>query len=175
MNCLVFGCHWNADALAIGVRDPDVRRHRSALLRCYAVGLRLCGWRPREAWSAVSEPLGEERETARNVEGFGLLKRRRRAIHRGGESARDELAKRAIVFLVDARTAGGPVIFDVGTRGGHDRIAGVVRVDDADDARQNRLRERRDEDPTTDETRNATTHSVVSFCRGDRRILAQFS
>jgi hypothetical protein len=146
----------------------------AVVLRCYATGLRLYGRRPGEAWSAVSEPLGEEWETAGNVEGFGVLKRRRRAIHRGGESARDELAERAIVFLVDARTAGVPMIFDVGTRRGHDCIAGLVRIDDADDARQNRLRERGDEDPTTDETRNATTHSVVSFCRGAREILAQY-
>jgi hypothetical protein len=104
------------------------------------------------------------------VERFGRLNWRRRAIHRGGESARDELAERAIVLLMDARTAGGPMIFDVGTRGGHDCIAGVVRVDDADDARQNRLPERGDEDPPTNQPRNATTHSVVSLGREPRKI-----
>jgi hypothetical protein len=54
------------------------------------------------------------------------------------------------------------VVFNVGTRRSHDGIARVVGVDDADDARQNRLRERGDEDPTTNKPRNATTHSVVS-------------
>jgi hypothetical protein len=54
------------------------------------------------------------------------------------------------------------VIFDVGTNGGRDRIASRRRVDDADDAWQNRLRKPGDEDPATNESRNATTHSVVS-------------
>jgi hypothetical protein len=57
------------------------------------------------------------------------------------------------------------MIFDVGTRRGSNGIARRRRVNDADDARQNRLRKRGDEDPATDESRNATTHSVVSSCR----------
>ena len=162
MNCLDVGCHLNADTRVIGVRDPDVRRHRSSALRCYATGLRLCGRRPGEAGSAVSEPLGEERETAGNVEGFCLWKWWRRAISRCGEGARDELAEGAIVLLVDPRTARRSVIFDVGTRRGLDRIARRLGVNDADDARQNRLRERGNEDPSTNKPRNATTHSVVS-------------
>lgn len=137
-------------------------------LRCYATGLRLCGRRPGEACSAVSEPLGEKWETAGNAKGFGLWNWRRRAVRRCSESAGDESAEGAVVFLVDARAARRSMIFDVGTRRGRDCIASVVRVDNADDARQNRLRERGNEDPTTNETRNATTHSVVSFCRDAR-------
>jgi hypothetical protein len=62
------------------------------------------------------------------------------------------------------------MIFDVGTRSGRDGIARCRCVDDADDARQNRLRKRGDEDPATNESRNATTHSVVSFGRKHRAI-----
>jgi hypothetical protein len=95
------------------------------------------------------------------MERFCARERRRRPIRRGGECAGDELAKRAIVFLMDARTARRPMIFDVGANGGRDRIARRRRVNNANDARQNRLPERREEDPTTDESRNASTH----FCR----------
>jgi hypothetical protein len=62
------------------------------------------------------------------------------------------------------------MIFDVGTNSGRDRIACRRRVDDADDARQNRLRKPGEEDPATNESRNATTHSVVSSGREHRRI-----
>src|ERR1700693_4274085 len=135
-----------------------------------ADGLRLCGWRPGEAWSAVSQPLGEERDTADNRERSCLRYRRGRTVSRCGDNAGDELAERAIVFLVDARAARRPMIFYVGTNGGRDRIACRRRVDDADDARQNGLRKPGDEDPATNETRNATTHSVVSSGREHRRI-----
>jgi len=57
------------------------------------------------------------------------------------------------------------MIFDVGTRRGSDGIARRLCVNDADDARQNRLRKRGGEDPATNESRNATAHSVVSSCR----------
>jgi uncharacterized protein (DUF3084 family) len=62
------------------------------------------------------------------------------------------------------------MIFDVGTNSGRDCIACRRRVDDADDARQNRLRKPGDEDPATNESRNATTHSVVSS-GGDHRAI----
>jgi len=62
------------------------------------------------------------------------------------------------------------MIFDVGTRGGSDGVARRFCVNDADDARQNRLRKPADEDPATNESRNATTHSVVSSGREHRRI-----
>ena len=133
-------------------------------------GLRLCGWRPGEARCAVSQPLGEERDAADNRERSCLRKRRGRTVSRCGDNAGDELAERAIVFLVDARAAGRPMIFDVGTNGGRDGIACRRRVDDADDARQNCLREPGDEDPATNESRNATTHSVVSSVREHRPI-----
>jgi hypothetical protein len=97
------------------------------------------------------------------VKGFGVVKRRSRPVRRGGKSASDELAERASVFLMDAGAARRAVIFGVGTNCAVDGIARRRRVNDADDARQNRLRERGDEDPTTDESRNASTHSVVSL------------
>ena len=141
------------------------------VLRCYAIGLRLCGWRPGEAWSAVSQPLCEERETADNMEGLCARNRRRRPMGRGGERTGDELAERASVFLVDARTARRPMVFDVGTRRSRDGIARRLSVNDADDARQNRLRERGEEDPATNKSRNASTHSVVSCGREARKKL----
>ena len=131
------------------------------MLRCYAIGLRLCGRRPGEAWSAVSQPLGEERKMTGNLEGSCARKRRRRPVCRGGKSTSHELAERAILFLVDTRTPRRAMLFGVGTDGGRGRIARRRRVNDTDDARQNRLPERREEDPTTDESRNASTH----FCR----------
>jgi hypothetical protein len=81
---------------------------------------------------------------------------------RGGKSAGDELAQRAVVFLVDARATGVLVVFDVRTHGGARDVACGRRVNNADDARRYRLRERSNEDPTTDNSRNASTHSVVS-------------
>lgn len=162
MNCLDVGAiaathMWSAAVIRMcGVTG-------ARMLRCYAMGLRQCGRRPGEAWSAVSEPLWKERETAGYVEGLGFRKWRRRAIRRRRENSGDELAERAIVFLVDARTAWRPMIFGVGTYRGSDSIARRRRVDDADDARQNRLPERGNEDPATNQPRNATTHSVVSL------------
>jgi hypothetical protein len=44
------------------------------------------------------------------------------------------------------------VIFDVRTNSGRDRIARGRRVDDADDARHNRLRKPGDEDRATNES-----------------------
>jgi hypothetical protein len=137
-------------------------------LRRRVIGLRLCGWRPGEAWSAVSQPLGEERDTADDLEGFSVLRWRRRRARRRGESASDELTERAIVFLMNARAVWCPVIFDVRTHRRGDGIARRRRVNDADDARQNCLRERAGEDPATNKSRNASTHSVVS-CRREAR------
>jgi hypothetical protein len=169
MKCLDVGCHGTPTQGVNGARDPDVRHRWSRGSGC-ADGLRLCGWRPGEAWSAVSQPLGEERDTADNRERSSLGKRRGRTIRRCGDNAGDELAERAIVFLVDARAAGRPMIFDVGTNRGRYCIARRRRVDDTDDARQNRLRKPGDEDPATNESRNATTHSVVSSGREHRAI-----
>jgi len=135
-----------------------------------ADGLRLCGWRPGEAWSAVSQPLGEERDAADNWERPCLRKWRGRTVRRCGDNAGNELAERAIVFLVDTRAARRPMIFDVGTSRGRYCIARRRRVDDADDARQNRLPKPGDEDPATNESRNATTHSVVSS-GGEQRAI----
>src|SRR3982074_3224937 len=83
-----------------------------------ADGLRLCGWRPGEAWSAVSQLLREERDAADNRERSRLRKRRGRTVRRCGDNAGDELAERAIIFLVDARAARRPMIFDVGSKSG---------------------------------------------------------
>jgi len=48
--------------------------------------------------------------------------------------------------------------FDVRSDGGGRRITSRVSVDDADNARQTRLRQRGDENPAADESRNASDH-----------------
>jgi hypothetical protein len=131
--------------------------------RRYAIGLRLCGWRPGEAWCAVTQPLGEERETAGDLEGLGVLKRRSRPGCRGGQSASDELAERASVFLMDTRAARRAVIFGVRAHRGARHTACRRCIDDGGDAGQNCLPERGGEDPTAYKSRNASTHSVVSL------------
>ena len=131
--------------------------------RRYAIGLRLRGWRPGEAWCAVTQPLGEERETAGNLEGLRVFKRRSRTGRRGGKCASDELAERASVFLMDAGATRVRVIFGVRAHRGARHSARRRCIDDAGDARQNCLPEGGGEDPTAYKSRNASTHSVVSF------------
>jgi hypothetical protein len=62
------------------------------------------------------------------------------------------------------------MIFRVRTYRGNDSAAGVGCVDDADDARQSCLHERTSENPSTDKSRNASTHSVVSSDSAARTI-----
>jgi hypothetical protein len=62
------------------------------------------------------------------------------------------------------------MIFRVGTYRGNDSAAGVGCVDDADDARQRCLHQRAGENPSTDKSRNASTHSVVSCDKAARKI-----
>jgi hypothetical protein len=118
------------------VRYPDVGNRWSRGFQRREYGLRLCGWRPGEAWRAVSQPLWKERETANNLKGFGVGKRGRRLIRRGGQSAGDELAQGAVVFLVDAGATGVLVIFDVRAHRGGRHVACRRGVNDADDARR---------------------------------------
>lgn len=134
------------------------------------VGLRLRWWRPGEAWSAVSQPLGEERDAANDLKGLSVPRLRRRLDCRGSESASDELTEGASVFLMDARAVWRAVSLDVRPHSGSDRITRRRRVNDADDARQNCLRERAGEDPATHKSRNASTHSVVSCGREAREM-----
>lgn len=86
------------------------------------------------------------------------------------QGARDKLAKGAIVFLVDPRAPGCPVGFDMGTNGRGSGLTRDGRVDNANDAGQNRLPERDGEDPATNKSRNASTHSVVSCGRDAREM-----
>ena len=92
-----------------------------------------------------------------------MLKRLGRPGRRGGQSASDELAERAGVFLMDTRAARVPVIFDVRADRGARHTPRRRCIDDAGDAGQNCLPERGGEDPTTYKSRNASTHSVVSL------------
>jgi hypothetical protein len=73
-----------------------------------------------------------------------------------------ELTQGAVVFLVDARASWRSMRFDVGADGRSRGISRRCGVDDANDAGQNGLGQRRGEDPSTNKSRNATTHSVVS-------------
>ena len=88
----------------------------------------------------------------------------------GSDSPGDELAKRAVVFLVDSRTAWVTVVFYVRTDRRNDRAARGGGVDNADDARQSCLHERGGENPSTDKSRNASIHSVVSCDRAARTM-----
>jgi len=77
---------------------------------------------------------------------------------RRGDNAADELAERAVVFLVYARTLGRAVRLDVRpNRRGCD-IARCRCIDDADDTRQYRLGQRRGKDPAANKCRNASDH-----------------
>jgi hypothetical protein len=91
-------------------------------------------------------------------------------VRRGSDGSGDELTQRAVVFLMDARAARGAMVFRVRTYRGNDSAAGGGRVDDADDARQSCLHERANKNPSTDESRNASTHSVVSCDRAAGKI-----
>jgi hypothetical protein len=108
--------------------------------------------------------------TADDFEGLGAAKRRVNRLRGGSDGPGDELAQRAVVFLMDAWTLGFAMIFRVWTYRGNDSAARVGCVDDADDARQRCLHQRASENPPTDKSRNASTHSVVSCDRAARRI-----
>ena len=69
-----------------------------------------------------------------------------------GDGPGDELAQRAVVFLVDARAAGVSVVFRVRTYRGNDRAARGGCVDNPGDARQKCLHERASENPSTDKS-----------------------
>src|SRR5438046_264765 len=78
--------------------------------------------------------------------------------------------KRAILVLVDARAARGAVVFGVRPNGSRRDFTRCRRVNDAYDAGRSCLRERGSEDPPTDNSRNASTHSVVSCGREAREM-----
>ena len=86
------------------------------------------------------------------------------------EGTRNELTERAILFLVDARAARGAVVFGVRPNGSRRDFTRCRRVNDAYDAGRSCLRERGSEDPPTDNSRNASTHSVVSCGREAREM-----
>jgi len=108
--------------------------------------------------------------TADDCEGLGAEKRSVNRVRRGSDSSGDELAKRAVVFLMDARATRSAMIFRVRAYSGDDSAARGGCVDDADDSRQRCLQQRASENPSTDKSRNASTHSVVSCDRAARRI-----
>jgi hypothetical protein len=108
--------------------------------------------------------------TADDFEGLRAEKRRMNSVRGRGDSPGDELAQRAVVFLMDARAARGAMVFRVRTYRGNDSAARGGCVDNPGDARQKCLHERAGENPSTDKSRNASTHSVVSFDRAARRI-----
>jgi len=139
-------------------------------LQSVAFGLRQ-RWRcPGEAWSAVVQPLGAEWETADNVEMSSWWRKWGRLTGSRRERTRNELTERAILFLVDARAARGAVVFGVRANGRRRDFTRCRRVNDACDAGRSCLRERGSEDPPTDNSRNASTHSVVSCGREAREM-----
>jgi hypothetical protein len=105
-----------------------------------------------------------------DFEGFCAEKRRVNRVRGGRDVSGDELAQRAVVFLMDARTARGAMVFRVRTHRSNDSTARVGCVDYPHDARQSCLHERASENQSTEKSRNASTHSVVSCDRAARRI-----
>jgi len=69
-----------------------------------------------------------------------------------GDGAGNELAQRAVVFLMDARTARGAMIFRVRTYASNDSTARIGCVDDPDDTRQSCLHERASENQSADKS-----------------------
>ena len=63
----------------------------------------MCWGRPGEAGASVGEPLRKERMTADDCEGFSAEKRRMNSVRGRGDGPGNELAQRAVVFLMDAR------------------------------------------------------------------------
>jgi len=108
--------------------------------------------------------------TADDCEGFRAEKRGMNSVRRRGDGPGNELAQRAVVFLMDARAARGAMVFRVRTYRRNDRAARGGCVDYPGDARQNCLHERGGENPSTDKSRNASTQSVVSCDRAARKI-----
>jgi hypothetical protein len=75
-----------------------------------------------------------------------------------GKRSSNELAEGAVVFLVNARTVGCAVLFDVRLYRRTSRVAERIRVRDAGDARQERLCNSRDDDPQSESPGKPSTH-----------------
>jgi len=142
------------------VRDgipPQVRLHSAETLDVPDV-LRFYWRGAGKAGCAVDEPRRRLGAGGRDVMRTGFADRKRRGVRRRSENTADELAERAVVFLVHAGTLRRAVRLNVGSdRRGHG-IASRIGVDDADGARQHRLNKRGDENPATDKWRNAPAH-----------------
>ena len=72
-------------------------------------GLRLNRRRAGKTGVTLVQPKRRLRTRADNAKGVGLLELKWRCLRRGGENSANELAERALVFLVDARAFGSPV------------------------------------------------------------------
>jgi len=119
----------------------------------FGYGLRL-RWRGAgEAGGSVGQPLWRERTTAYDLVRSGINAGQGRCCGCCRESSGDELTKRAVVVLVDARALRRPMRLGVrpDRRGSDGSRSGCIN--DADDARQNRLGEGTDEYPTANSSR----------------------
>jgi hypothetical protein len=132
--------------------------------------LRDGGRRSGETGSAAGQSLGCERDTTADLAAMAGGRENRLVACGHGQRAGDVLTECAVVFLMDARTVGRPVTFDVRTNRGGDGISGRRGVDDPDDARQHGLQQCGGDDPATHKVRNASTHSVVSCGRDAREM-----
>ena len=136
---------------------PRVRLHSAETLDVSDV-LRFY-WRcARKAGCAVDEPRRRLGAGGRDVMRTSFADRKRGGVRRRSENTADELAERAVVFLVHARAFRRAVRLDVGSDRRGYGIARRISVDDADGTRQHRLHKRGDEDPATDKWRNAPAH-----------------
>jgi hypothetical protein len=155
------------DLLLAGVFQRCTSARRSSSFFGYGLRLR---WRSAgEARGSVGQALWRERKTADDFVRCGVNAREGRRLRWRCDSAGDELAERAVVVLVYARTLGGPMRFGVRPncrRGGASRIR---CINDADDARQKCLSEGTDENPTAKGSRESYSWCHLTWvARTDR-------
>jgi hypothetical protein len=81
-----------------------------------------------------------------------------RTARRWREYPGNELAERAAVFLMQWRVTRNAGIFSMRTYACDNDARRSISVRHTDDARQSRLRERNNEDPATNQRRNASDH-----------------
>lgn len=130
------------------LRDPNEQFAR-------LVGLRL-GWRRSgEARGSGGQPLWGDGASPDEFVRSGTNAGERRCFRRRCDNSGDELTKRAVVILVDARTLRGPVRFGVWPDCGGCVASRCGCIHHADDARQKRLGEGADEYPTANSSRKS--------------------
>ena len=153
MLCLDLRCQVSADLL-IGERDPLWPERAASSL----AGLRLDWRRSGEAGRSVGQPLRRESATADDFMGPGMNAGESRCFCRRRDSSGDELAERAVVFLVYARTPGCSMRLSVRLYSSGRDTSRSGCIHDAGNARQKRLGECADDYPTANSSRKSSSY-----------------